>query len=173
MRIAVSMALTLLALIPPHSVGQVSQDAFDSLLITELSFRRTANVAELERILGKPASVSSRSVNIDGTDPGVLPGTERGTLSTLSFKGLVIEVYESAVDGRTIVKTIDLRSNGWKFPRKIRIGDAEENVRALLGEPTKSEPNVFSYESRGAYLDTVHFHFNAGKVVRILWTFEI
>lgn len=149
-------------------------ETLGAILSTELIFARTADLSKLEEILGKPESTSESFLNIDGTDPAVFPDTERGVLRVLNFKGLVIELYESAVDRRTIIKTVDLSSGVWKFPKKLKIGSTQEEVKTFLGEPkTSSVPNVYTYQSHEAYLDEVQFYFTAGKVVRIRWSFEI
>jgi hypothetical protein len=124
--------------------------------------------------LGKVETSTSRFINIDGTDPTVFPGTERGTLQLLNFRGLVIELYKSEVDGRSLIKTVDLTADNWGFPKSVRIGSTQGEVKSVLGEPLgDSTSDVYIYQIHEAYLREVRFFFASGKVVRVRWDFEV
>ena len=133
--------------------------AVDEIIFKGFPFERNITRAELERILGKPVSVTAPRANNPHT--------------VLHFKGLIIELRERA-NGSATISSIELSDNVWRFPAKLRIGSMREDLLKLLGKPDiERKPELIYGCYECVYDDKIHFIFDGNKVARIKWDFYL
>ena len=128
--------------------------AVDEIIYKGFPFQRNITRADLEKILGKPASVNERT----GKTPSVF-----------HFKGLTVELIENSK-----IATIELTDNVWRFPAKLRIGSSRDEALKLLGKPdieTKSELTYGCYDC--VFDDKIHLTLDGDKISRIKWDFYL
>ena len=132
--------------------------AVDEILFKGFPFGQKTSRAEIEKILGKPTSVSEDTTK---------------KVSTLRFAGLTVELAEVA-DQSATVSSIELTQNRPQFPAKIHIGSTREEVTQLLGKADIDRPPEWIYGCYDCVYDhKIHFIFDGNKVKQINWDFYL
>ena len=135
--------------------------AVDEIIFKGFPFPRDIMRTELEKILGRPASVSENQAD-----------SRRS--SRLQFAGLAVELLAESIGTRGTVSSIELSDNRWHFPAKLRIGSTRAEMIRLLGRPDidRSPEAIYGcYEC--AWDDKIHFVFEGDRIKSMKWDFYV
>jgi hypothetical protein len=155
MRALLALVLTL----GPTDVARVDEiiDAPRAL------FGRTR--AEIERRLGAPAAIETRSLS-----RATRPGT-RDRVEDLAYPGVTLGVAVG-VPGAPL-RRVALTSADVALPRALGVGAPRGHVEAVLGEPQEWTETRYLYLYADGYPDTVEFFFRDDRVHRIEWNYAV
>lgn len=103
------------------------------------------------------------------TDNGIDECGDGGTLKSLHYSGLKIDVLSDAKGRNFTVIAIEVTSPEWKIGKSIRIGTTRKSVLAMFGKPLKDvdpDPNRIDYVTK-ENLGGVTFRFEGDKLVSV------
>ncbi|HTO13340.1 MAG TPA: hypothetical protein VMQ51_17330 [Candidatus Binatia bacterium] len=158
MRSALALLL-LLASAAPSGAARTDIVAVDDFIDAPRAlFGRTR--AAVEGALGPPLSVRPTTVQAS-------PTAAAEPADLLAYAGLVV-----VVSGRSApVRRVEITEPRWTLPSGLNVGTPRAQVEATLGEPQLVSDASVLYLDADGFPNTVEFHFRAGHVRRIEWSY--
>jgi hypothetical protein len=151
----------------PQSGNSDHDASIDEIIFRALPFKDLKTRNDFERRFGKPVSVSAKPFTNWHT-------SETDTVYKLVFKGLTIDLYEVARDHSIAVLRVLLTDNRWRFPMRLRIGDARQQVLQFLGNPIEDRTSEWVYVCADCVEENkITFGFSGDKIRTIQWDFAL
>lgn len=96
--------------------------------------------AALRKAIGDPDSVRARSV------PNPHDAAVTDSVLTLYYPGLSAQFYRAGYDGRELLSSLTISDDRYLRPESpLRLGMAADEVRLVLGEPSRSDGGLLDY----------------------------
>lgn len=99
------------------------------------------------------------------------------TVMTLAWEALELEVYHVSSSGKEILRTVRVSSGSYATNDGLAVGITRDSVRALRGEPARTEAGDWIYEVYDGPNDPtatlLRVSFEADRVAGLRWSFYI
>jgi len=124
--------------------------------------------ADFERRFGKPISVRKR--------PFITQNGDHDTVYELVFRGIRVDLYESAESQRVSLYGVLVTDNRWNIPSvgTLHIGSTKQDLLMLLGKPDTNKNTEWKYQCNACLGDeNVTFTFSGERIRSIHWEFDL
>jgi hypothetical protein len=149
----------------PQSVNY--QERINEFVNDGLDFKLGESIGEIIKNLGNPKNIKVEKIK-NVYYPDVID-----EINKLFYNGLYVEIYKATEGNKEILTALSVMSYKFKVKWGLNVGASKDEIKKVLGNPSKDVDNVWSYVDSDGYEDEVRFYFKNDKVNKIEWSYYI
>lgn len=153
-----------------ESQGDNYQKRINEIVIVNdgLDFKLGKSIEEITNNLGRPKNIIVEKIkNVHYPDEII------DEIHKLFYDGLYIEIYKATEGNKEMLQALSITSEKFKVKWGLNVGISKDEIKKVLGNPSKDVDNVWSYVDSDGYENGVRFFFRNDKVNKIEWSYWI